>query len=78
MDENEIAAAMVDAAYTVHVTTGPGLLESAYAAMLACELQRRGLSIQTEVPIPLIYDGVVLQKMLTAPTSLSTIRLFWN
>jgi GxxExxY protein len=63
MDENEIAAVVVDAAYTVHVTTGPGILESAYAAMLAYELQRRGLSIQTEVPIPLIYDGVVLQKM---------------
>ena len=63
MDENEIAAIVVDAAYKVHVTTGPGLLESAYAAMLAYELQRRGLSIQTEVPIPLIYEGVVLQEM---------------
>ena len=62
MDENEIAAVVVDAAYKIHVNTGPGLLESAYAAMLVYELKRRGLSIQTEVPIPLIYDGVVLRQ----------------
>jgi len=63
MDENAIAAIVVDAAYKVHVTTGPGLLESAYTAMLTYELQQRGLSIQTEVPIPLVYNGVVLQEL---------------
>jgi len=62
MDENEIAAVVVDAAYKIHVSTGPGLLESAYAAMLIYELEQRGLSLQTEVPIPLVYDGVVLSQ----------------
>ncbi len=63
MKENEVAKVVVDAAYQIHVTLGPGLLESAYAAALNYELQKRGLSVQTEVPIPLIYDGVVLQEM---------------
>jgi GxxExxY protein len=40
MTENEIARQIVDAAYKIHTTLGPGLLESAYEAMLACELER--------------------------------------
>ncbi len=63
MKENEVAKVVVDAAYQIHVTLGPGLLESAYAAALNYELQKRGLSVQAEVPIPLIYDSVVLQEM---------------
>lgn len=63
MDENAIAKVVVDAAYRVHVSLGPGLLESAYVVALNYELQKRGLYVETEVPIPLIYDGVVLQEM---------------
>ena len=40
--ENEIARAKVDAAYRVHPTLGPGLLESALEIVLAYELVRRG------------------------------------
>ncbi|WP_231866950.1 GxxExxY protein, partial [Anabaena sp. 4-3] len=43
MTENEIAKVVVDAAYKVHTTLGPGLLESVYEAVLAYELERRGL-----------------------------------
>ncbi len=63
MDENAIAKIVVDAAYRIHVSLGPGLLESAYAVALNYELQKRGLYVETEVPIPLIYDGVVLQEI---------------
>ena len=63
MDENAIAKIVVDAAYRIHVSLGPGLLESAYAVALNYELQKRGLHVETEVPIPLIYDGVVLQEI---------------
>ncbi len=63
MEENAIAKIVVDAAYHIHVALGPGLLESAYAAALHYELQKRGFTVQTEVPIPLIYDGVILQEM---------------
>ena len=40
--ENEVAMAIVDAAYQVHRTLGPGLLESAYEAIMVHELRKRG------------------------------------
>jgi GxxExxY protein len=61
MTENEIAREVVDAAYKIHTTYGPGLLESAYEAMLAYELERRGLHVRCQQPIPLIYDDVHLE-----------------
>lgn len=58
MTENEIATIVVDAAYKIHKQFGPGLLESAYAAVLAHELVKRGLPVAAEQPIPLLYEGV--------------------
>jgi GxxExxY protein len=60
MNENEVARQIVDAAYKIHSTLGPGLLESAYQAILVYELQRRGLQIQAETPMPVVYEGVQL------------------
>jgi len=58
-DEVErIGAHVVDAAYTVHQALGPGLLESLYEACLAHELTKRGLMVRTQVPMPVIYDGL--------------------
>jgi len=48
----------VDAAYKVHVTLGPGLLESVYSIALVHELRKRGLIIAVEQSIPAIYDGI--------------------
>jgi GxxExxY protein len=45
MSENEIAKVIVDAAYKIHVTLGPGLLESVYEAVLDYELKHRGLKV---------------------------------
>lgn len=42
----------------VHTALGPGLLESAYEACLAYELRKQGLSVETQVPLPVIYEGV--------------------
>jgi len=39
---------------------GPGLLESAYTASLVYELRRSGFDVKTEVPVPVVYDGVKL------------------
>ena len=58
MTENEIAKEIVDAAFRIHTTLGPGLLESVYDAVLAHELGRRGLRIARQQPIPVIYDNV--------------------
>ncbi len=48
---------IIGAAIHVHRRLGPGLLESAYRACLAVELQRRGFRVQQEVPIPIVYEG---------------------
>ncbi len=58
MDENSVAKVIVDAAYGVHSTLGPGLLESVYEVVLAHELRKRGLEVARQVPIPIIYDGL--------------------
>ena len=56
--ENEVAREIVDAAFKVHTTLGPGLLESVYQAVLAHELERRGLGVRREVPIAIQYDDL--------------------
>jgi GxxExxY protein len=58
MTENEIATIIVDSAYKVHVTFGPGLLESVYSVALAHELKKRGLKILVEQSIPVVYDDL--------------------
>jgi GxxExxY protein len=48
---------VIDAAMRVHTALGPGLLESAYEACLAHELRKRGMRVETQVPLPILYDG---------------------
>ena len=58
MTENAIAKEIVDAAFRVHTTLGPGLLESVYQTVLAYELGRRGLRAVSQQAIPVVYDGI--------------------
>ena len=58
MNENQIAKEVVDAAVKIHTKLGPGLLESVYEAVLARELERRGLRVERQVPIPIEYEGL--------------------
>jgi GxxExxY protein len=53
-----IATAIVDACFRVHSQLGPGLLESVYKICLTHELRKRGFVVQTEVPVPILYDGI--------------------
>ena len=46
----------------VHTTIGPGLLESVYHTCLHYELQKRGLQSETEVLLPVIYDGIKVES----------------
>ena len=62
MTENEIAKEVVDAAYRVHTTLGPGLLESVYEIVLAHELTRRGLAVTRQTPISIKYDSIVFDE----------------
>jgi len=57
MDIEEVAKQIVDAAIKVHRALGPGLLESAYQHCLAYELRKRGLRVDCEVTLPIVYDG---------------------
>jgi GxxExxY protein len=53
-----IAKEIVNAAYQIHRKLGPGLLESVYESVLAFDLEKRGLNVQRQVPVPIIYEGI--------------------
>ena len=55
---DRLTAAIIGSAIRVHSKLGPGLLESAYRACLAYELRKSGLSVECEVPLPIVYEGV--------------------
>ena len=59
--ENEVAKQIVDAAYRVHTSLGPGLLESAYEAVLAYELEKRGLRTVRQQAVPIVYQGTRIE-----------------
>ena len=52
---NETSGVVVDAAFQVHNTLGPGLLESVYEECLQYELSNRELKVKRQVQVPLIY-----------------------
>lgn len=57
MNENEPAKIIVDAAFQIHQETGPGLLESVYEILLADELERKGLNVERQKPVPILFRG---------------------
>lgn len=57
MTENQIATIVVDCCFQIHTTIGPGLLESVYEEILSLELIKRGLIIERQKAIPVIYEG---------------------
>jgi GxxExxY protein len=60
MEENDISFKVRKAIFNVYNTLGPGLLESAYEAILSYELREMGLIVQQQVPLPLIYNNIKL------------------
>lgn len=57
---NKITEGIIGAAIEIHRNLGPGLLESAYQAALACELNQRGFKVEQQKPLPLLYKEVKL------------------
>jgi GxxExxY protein len=57
---NKITEAIIGAAIEVHKVLGPGLLESAYEECLAFELAQRGLKVERQKAIPVVYKDVRL------------------
>ena len=61
MTADDASGIVLDAALRVHTRLGPGLLEGAYEACLAHELRERGLRVNTQHPLPVLYDGVRIE-----------------
>ena len=57
----KVGKAVLDAAYKAHTALGPGLLESAYEAPLAYELRKSGLTVATQVAVPVMYEEIKLE-----------------
>lgn len=73
MTENEIAKIVVDAAYHIHVRLGPGLLESVYETVLAYELNKRGLTVVRQAPIPVVYENLQFDEGFRADLIVSDL-----
>jgi len=60
----KVAAVVVDAAFKVHKVLGPGLLESVYEECLAYELKKRGLKVERQISLPIVYEDMRLDAGL--------------
>lgn len=60
MEINDITYNIIGAAYKVHSTLGPGLLESAYEACLAYEIRKLNYNVEVQKPLPVVYEEVKL------------------
>jgi len=58
MTENEVAKHIVDVAFKIHTRFGPGLLESVYETIMSYELKKRGLQVNRQQPIPVVYESI--------------------
>jgi GxxExxY protein len=58
MTENDVAKQIVDVAFKVHTTYGPGLLESVYEKIMAYALQKRGICVRRQQGIPVIHETI--------------------
>jgi len=61
-DIEEIASIVVDAALQLHRDLGPGLLESVYEAVLAQMLEERGVLVERQKPVPILYRGIAFDE----------------
>jgi GxxExxY protein len=61
MRVNELTEIIIGCAIEVHKILGPGLLESAYEECLAYELQKVGLKIERQKPVPVVYKEIMLE-----------------
>lgn len=66
MELDEITGIIIDASRRIHDRFGPGLLESLYEAVLACDLRRRGLAVERQRLISFAYDGIEIEDAFRA------------
>lgn len=56
--ENDISYDIRGAAFKVHTTLGPGLLESVYETALTYELKQKGYDVKTQLGVPMMYADI--------------------
>lgn len=61
MTENEISKIIVNTCYNIHIELGPGLFESVYEEILYYELIQKGLKVERQKPIPVIWKNVKME-----------------
>ncbi len=61
MNENDISKILVDCCFKVHTELGPGLLESVYEEVMSYEIIKRGLSLERQKGIPVVYDNIKME-----------------
>ena len=59
-----IGREIVDAAYIIHKSLGPGLLEKVYEVCFCHEILKRGLNCQRQLYVPIVYDGIEFDEGL--------------
>ena len=62
MNKNEIGTIILDAAFYIHKNLGPGLLENVYEVILSKQLLKKGLSVQRQVSIPIIFEDEFFEE----------------
>ena len=62
MELEELARIAVDCGFKVHTGLGPGLLESVYEVVLAHTLTQRGLRVQRQYPVPIMFEGITFDE----------------
>jgi GxxExxY protein len=60
VNNEQVTGQIIKASLRLHSIFGPGLLESAYRICLAHDLTQRGVQVQSGVPVPIVYDGLVI------------------
>ena len=66
MEINDISGVILDRSVKIHQALGPGLFESVYQRVLAYELRKAGLEIETEVPAPIEWDRKLIDESFRA------------
>ncbi|MEM7699123.1 MAG: GxxExxY protein [Verrucomicrobiota bacterium] len=75
MNENEISKIIVNTSIGLHRKLGPGLLESVYQRILAYELRKTGLRVETEAPVPIQWDGNIVDESFRADMIIEDVVL---
>jgi GxxExxY protein len=61
MRQEEVIKIILDEAFYIHKQIGPGMLESVYKYCLAYRLRKKGLFVETERPIPVIFEEIRME-----------------